>query len=122
MIGVEAANAHEQFDGEQEIMDWFHLRDGTDGLHQKHQNKLDERNVLPLPIFGTDAFQERKNLDFPQILEEEIKERGFIQCDNRVHFPAAEKVVGDSRTVPFCRMSEKTFENRLLELFSRGHV
>ena len=122
LISVEAAYPHEQLIGEQEIMDRFHLGNRTDGLHQKHENKLDERNVLPLPIFGSDAFQERKNLDFPQILEEEIKEGGFIQCENGVHFPAAEKVVGDSRIIPFRRVPEKTFEYRLLEFFSRGHV
>ena len=64
----------------------LHLANGTDDLHEKDQDELNERNILSLLIVGSDFFEKRKNLDFPQVVEEEVKQTGFIQGENGIHF------------------------------------
>ena len=87
----------------------LHLRNGTDDFHEKDQDELDERNMLSLLLFGCDLFDERKNLNFLQIMKEEVKEGGFIQREDGIHLLAMKQVLCHLGVVSLRRVPKKSF-------------
>ena len=56
LIGVEAAHAHKQFIGEQQVGHLIHFLDGADDFHQKNKEYLGKRDIFSSLIFRIKAF------------------------------------------------------------------
>lgn len=122
LVPIETTDSHEELIGEKEFVHGLHLWNGSNDFHEKNQDELNEGDMLSFLVLGGNAFQQREDLNLPQVLKEEVEEGGFIEGKDRIHLFSSKEVVCHLGIVPFRGMPEEPFPYGLLHLLSSGHV
>lgn len=121
LMGVEPAHAHEEFVGQQEIADFIDGFDGANDLHQEDEYQLNERDIFSLLLMRVKMFQKWEYIDFPEVIEEGVKQGGLVHGIDHIHLTMMEQVICDDCVIPFGGMPEKTVAESFLELVAVGH-
>lgn len=66
--------------------------------------------------------QKREYINFPEVIEEGVKQGGLIHSIDHIHFTTMEEVVCDFGIITLSGMPEEAVAKGFLELVLAGHV